>query len=151
MRLFTSRYQNGEVILRLGLNPVGITLGEPKMALPYDLTANVKILAPTRAMFHLQDPAFRDAYMAHLDGHGSKKINDLLMRFDDGRPMVLLCFESVVNGEACHRRKFADWWFRQTGEEIPEIEDESPWFPKGKAKGNKPAPKGSLQLPLTLF
>jgi rubrerythrin len=35
--------------------------------------------------------------------------------------MVLLCYENVVKGERCHRRMFAAWWEKRTGEEVPEL------------------------------
>ena len=63
-RIFTSRYQNA-AIASSGLVPIGITLGNPRFRLGYALAANLRQLAPTRAMFHLTDrAAFEPARLA---------------------------------------------------------------------------------------
>lgn len=82
-------------------------------------------LCPTREEFGLDGDEFDRAYTARLDEMGVEAIRDLLGDLSGeagGKPLVLLCHENVLKGEACHRRTFAEWWHGKTGEEVPELE-----------------------------
>jgi len=138
VRLATSRYANHGVIRESGMTPVGITLGEPKFPLHYELAGNLRLLAPTRDSFGCED--FADRYLARLDAKGLERIEGVLRRYVHGyraRPgghgVVLLCFECVQAGEFCHRRLFADWWQAATGDEVHELLDRAP-VPKRLAR-----------------
>ncbi len=123
--IHTSRYQNGEEILRLGLVPIRITMGAPRFKLPYTLAGSIRGLAPSRdTMYGGGD--FTAKYVAQLDEMGVDEIRrQILAITGDGADPVLLCFEHIeIQGEgSCHRRMFADWWHAQTGENVPEIDD----------------------------
>ncbi|NBJ88141.1 YopX family protein [Acutalibacter sp. 1XD8-36] len=52
-----------------------------------------------------------------------------LQRFERlGKDVVLLCYEDIRKGpdDWCHRRTFADWWLKNTGEALPELFDPTP-------------------------
>jgi hypothetical protein len=45
----------------------------------------------------------------------------------DGREVLLCCFESladdkVAQGQWCHRRMFAEWWEKSTGQTVEELQ-----------------------------
>jgi hypothetical protein len=145
VRVTTSRYQNHEGIMASGLTPVRITLGAPRMTLPYTF-GTVMELAPSRKIFRLSDKAFDKAYPAQLDDHGLAFVTEQLTSImvnhkSDG--VVLLCYEDLrITGEyGCHRRLFADWWERHTGMPCPELPDHTEPKPRrGKAKPSTPPP-----------
>ncbi len=65
------------------------------------------------------------AYVAQLERHGAeairKELNDLEAA-KGGREVILCCYEALKKpGQFCHRRIFAWWWHRETGEAIPEL------------------------------
>lgn len=130
--LYTSRYQNGAEITRLGLVPIGITAGAPKFTLKCELVGNLMVLAPDRATFKHSELAFRVAYEKKLAATGVAQIDALIQKMSGRRDAVLLCFECIpMEGEdSCHRRMFAAWWKEQTGELITELPDLAPF--KGK-------------------
>lgn len=114
LTVWTSRYQNGGPITRSGLVPVRITLGAPKMRLPYDLEAEIRELAPDRWTFHIDDRAeFEPKFRAKLDKLGADYVRarlETVSALHGGRGLVLLCFEDVTKmGEWCHRQIVAAW------------------------------------------
>ncbi len=120
MRLYTSRYQATDLIRESGLVPVRITAGSPRFKLGYELGGSVMELAPDRWMFDLEtDEEFCTAYTEKLGQVGVEAIRSKLGRIGQSRDLVLLCFEP--SGEFCHRRVFAEWWERQTGEPVEEL------------------------------
>lgn len=129
--LATSRYQNRGAIIASGHVPVRTTLGPPRFKLGYQLGANLRIIAPTRTIFAIEDPvAFDAAYRKHLDSVGVVEISRQLAEVSgahENKGLVLLCFEDVHQlGEfACHRRAFARWWEAQTGQQIHELSQQS--------------------------
>jgi hypothetical protein len=80
---------------------------------------------------------FERLYVARLEEFGVEAIASVLQALVDGhrsfgsgpKPLgaegegaVLLCFEKVHEGEDCHRRTFAAWWEKKTGNVVPELE-----------------------------
>jgi hypothetical protein len=126
MQLATSRYHAGDLVKQAtaeqGLIPIGITVG-PARYLPYELAANLMPLAPFGLM-KLPPDKFEPAYLGRLDTFGVEAIERMIASVVDAymaSGAVLLCFEKVLEGEVCHRRMFASWWERQTGDDVPEL------------------------------
>jgi hypothetical protein len=103
--------------------PVRITLGKPwRFGFDHE---EIRLLAPTPQSFRLEGEEFEREYRRRLDGIGVERLRtifeDVAGRHENAR-VCLLCFENVLKGELCHRRTFADWWHRQTGEFVPELD-----------------------------
>lgn len=128
MDLATSRYAAKDLILQSGRVPVGITVGNPRWPLGYQLACNLRLLAPTRPMLGLPTDVFEQIYRARLDDLGVEAIRALLQRCCDDAGndrLCLLCFENLDEpGKSCHRRMFATWWHENIGEVVPELEPE---------------------------
>ncbi len=148
MAIFTSRYNNKK-LQGQDYYPVGISIGSPRYNLGYILRDKCYALAPTGAMLHLDYGPYREQYMDKLNRTGADKIisiiNQLEMKaMDEGKELVLLCYEDIRNGDDwCHRTLFAEWWKEHTGEIIEELEDPSPVKPPKKrpVKAEVPAKK----------
>lgn len=144
MAIYTSRYSNKK-LLEDGYYPVGISVGSPKFNAGYTLREKCYALAPTGQMLRLDYEPYRKQYMEKLNRIGADKIisivNQLEMRaLDEGKELVLLCFEDIRNGDNwCHRTLFAEWWMERTGEIIAELEDPSPVKPANKPVTTVPA------------
>jgi hypothetical protein len=103
--------------------PIRTTVGYPRFWRHGDLLF-IRLLAPFGIFGKGLDPdeAHR-LYLARLDGHAE----EILVALTDvanqhpGRTLCLLCFEDVHQGEACHRRWFADWYQQHFGVEVPEL------------------------------
>lgn len=122
MKLFTSRYGNKE-IARSNLISVGISLGNPRFKTAFKVEASIKELAPTRKMLYMEYDPYKELYFKMLD---TIDINELEEQFKTiskgGKDVVLLCFEDLSKqGEWCHRRMFAEWWQKKTGQEVEEL------------------------------
>lgn len=71
---------------------------------------------------------FVPAYFAHLEEVGVDAIRESAKHLrsaigvDENAVLVLLCFEQLAKkpGTYCHRSLFAQWWTKQTGEDVPE-------------------------------
>ncbi len=127
LRLATSRYHSGDLVRESGLLPIGTTVGAAR-GLRYELAGNVGMLAPY-GLRELEGDQFDSAYRERLDHFGVPAIADILDAFvaaHAARGAVLLCFENVIAGEACHRRVFARWWEEKTGVAVPELEPAQP-------------------------
>ena len=126
MDLATSRYAAKDLILQSGRVPVGITVGNPRWPLGYQLACNLRLLAPTRPMLGLPTDVFEQIYRARLDDLGAEAIRALLQRCCDDAGndrLTLLCYENLDEpGKSCHRRMFAAWYQAHTGESVPELE-----------------------------
>lgn len=140
--LATSRYSNRQGILESGRAPTGITLGNPRWKLGYELAGRVRLLAPSRAIFRLDGDPFVAGYRDQLNEIGVDAVAAALRAVEtDAEGLVLLCFERVAapDLELCHRRVFADWWQERTGIEVPELPDHT----ASKVKGQRrPEPAG---------
>ena len=123
--VYTSRYSNPE--LKTGkYTAVRISLGTPKWPIGYNLDAEMKDLMPFGLLGKFERyEDFERAYFERLD----QRILSQLQRFERlGKDVVLLCYEDIRKGpdDWCHRRTFADWWLKNTGEAIPELFDPTP-------------------------
>ena len=123
--VYTSRYSNPE--LKSGkYTAVRISLGTPKWPIGYNLDAEMKDLMPFGLLNKFEQyEDFERAYFDRLNQKGVQRILAQLQRFERiGKDVVLLCYEDIRKPDDwCHRRTFADWWMKQTGEEIPELFD----------------------------
>lgn len=106
--------------------PVRITRGNPRFKLGYEIRERVMALAPSRDIFKagLSPEEFDEAYREEIEAVGLAAINSKLQEISQRnghKRLVLLCFEKVLDGEFCHRRVFARWWYEQTGVAVPEL------------------------------
>lgn len=137
MAIWTSRYNNKE-LQNSGYYPVGISVGQPRFRLGYELKGKCYLLAPKRDMLSMDIEKFRQVYYEKLKEIGVEKVictvRQLVeMAENENKELVLLCFEDIrVEGEWCHRSIFSDWWMKNTGERIRELSD--PTLPKVKYK-----------------
>ena len=127
--IYTSRYSNPE--LKTGkYTAVRISLGTPKWPIGYNLDAEMKDLMPFGLLGKFERyEDFERAYFERLDQKGVQRIFSQLQRFERlGKDVVLLCYEDIRKGpdDWCHRRPFADWWLKNTGEALPELFDPTP-------------------------
>ena len=123
--MYTSRYAAAHVILPSGLAPVRITRGGYRRRLDYRLAGTVRQLAPGDPVWEARDDPGRYAelYGQQLDALGTDEARQLLQEVRGKTPgVVLLCFEDLSKpGAWCHRRLFAEWWTKNTGEDVPEL------------------------------
>jgi len=127
MNLATSRYQAADLIRASGRAAVGITRGNPRWPLPYPLVTNLRQLAPTGDMLHMEDRfMFEEVYhdrLEHLGAGGVRKLLEGVAKQANNERLCLLCYEDLTKpGLWCHRRLFANWWLENTGEVVPELE-----------------------------
>lgn len=142
MAIWTSRYSNKELSNERHY-PVGISIGQPRFRLGYELREQCYSLAPKGYMLNMDIEAFKKAYYGKLEGIGKDRIISMVTKLDErarseGKELVLLCFEDVrVESDWCHRTIFAEWWAENVGEIIKELPDPTP--PKVKGDNKKPA------------
>lgn len=131
MAIYTARYSNKK-LREDGYFPVGISLGTPKFPLGYDLRDQCYSLAPKSFMLKMEYEPYREAYFKKLEDIGADKIISIVQKLDarareEGKSLVLLCYEDLRNPEKwCHRTLFAEWWQNATGEIIEELEEAEP-------------------------
>lgn len=108
--------------------PVRISLGRPKFSVSYPLNQAAMALAPKASYFNADDEVFEYEYRKQLNRHGEAGIGEALAKIaantgsgTEDRPLVLLCFEDLSKGMPCHRRDFAAWWLKTTGQVVPEL------------------------------
>lgn len=137
MAIWTSRYSNKELVEnKEKYYCVGISIGSPRFKLGYELATQCYSLAPKGYMLKMEYDPFKKAYYDKLEGIGADRIIDMVMRFekeaeDQGKELVLLCYEDVrIPEDWCHRTIFAQWYCEHTGEIIQELPDPNP--PKQK-------------------
>lgn len=122
MAIWTSRYSNKELVENKNkYYCVGISLGTPKFPLGYNIEQQCYSLAPKGYMLRMELEKFTEEYYRKLEGIGSDRIIDMVMRFekraaDEGKELVLLCYEDVrIPEDWCHRTVFAQWYCEKTG------------------------------------
>jgi hypothetical protein len=122
MEIFTSRYHN-KIIASGKYTPIGISQGEARF-LKFTPTY-LKALAPTWAMVKITDKkVYRRAYFKQLNGIDIESVKQMLEPLSNGKPIVLLCFEDLRKPNLwCHRTMFAEWFEKQTGQKIEELEE----------------------------
>ena len=105
-----------------GLGRVGISLGAPR-GQPAGFRL-YRTLAPTRDMLHMAKDEYVPRYAEILAKLDPKKTWDEIHALAGGAEPVILCFErppfTVTN--FCHRRLVADWFERELGQLVPEVE-----------------------------
>lgn len=140
LRLFTSRYQFFRP--EFGV-PIGITVGRPRFV-RYAFE-RVSALAP----HELFKPPYKDiddvvverrVYRERLVTHEGlilEQLAEVAARYP-GQIGVLLCFEDVLAGQACHRRWAAEWFAERFGWDIPEMVPAPPQPQPGHDQGVLP-------------
>ena len=137
MKIYTSRFGN-KAVAQTGLVPVSISLGNPRFKTAFKIASRIKALAPTRDMLQMEYAPYKKLYFKMLDVLGIDEIKQHFKRIStagttlplfkekggdcNGKDLVLLCFEDLSKeGEWCHRRIFAEWWQKKTGNKIEEL------------------------------
>jgi len=126
VRIWTSRFHNRELRERPDLVKVAITVGKPRWPVGFEFV-EFNWLAPYGKLFRINDRSkFTVAYFQKLDRIGVAAIRKRFPPIPDqhgGKDLMLLCYENLTKpGEWCHRQVFAQWWLRETGEVIVELE-----------------------------
>lgn len=134
-QIFTSRFTNPE--LQTGkYTAVGIVRGLPRFKLKYKLAGNVIQIAPPRYLFNENRRIiFTEKYFIYMDKQGIGAIQNLLDYYlCQEKDVVLCCYEDVrIPDEWCHRLVFAEWYEKETGIRIKELQDFSDIkYPKDK-------------------
>ena len=129
MNTYTARYSN-KAIDPSRHTVVQISAGRPRYRLTYELTEQLKILAPTRAMFKLEQGEFEQEYIRRLELLGWEDILEELRAIDErngGKDLVLCCFEDIrVPGQWCHRTMFAKWFGPKVCYRLNELPEVTP-------------------------
>jgi len=124
MRIFTSRFANKGLRDRPDLVKVAIAVGTPRWSVGYGWV-RCRCLAPF-GLRKLHGAEFQKAYFAKLDALGLDRIKtelEEISKAHGGKDLVLLCYENLSKpGLWCHRSMFADWWWKQTGQPVFELE-----------------------------
>lgn len=110
LRVATSCYGAGNLIVPSGLAPVVTSVGLPKFPLDYRIVDRVGMLCPFGLLDIDDEDEFTRLYIERLDRYGPTKILRVLTgiaRREQAAGVVLLCFEPV--GQFCHRRLLAEW------------------------------------------
>lgn len=102
--------------------PIRISLARPKYRTSIESDDRLSALTPHPSYFRASPEEFDRRYLAQLDRVGVERLRRQFQALDDGRPLILLCFEwHPSSGADCHRRRFAEYWELHTGQIIPEI------------------------------
>lgn len=107
MKIYTSYLGNVKKVIEAGIFPIQI-VRYPK---PYhDYITNLERLAPLPKMFNMDEETFKIAYLKLIEKNvDAKKLIAYLEVLSNGEDVALLCFESLKNGEWCHRTMLAEW------------------------------------------
>lgn len=131
MKIYTSRYGNKQ-IAKTKLIPVGISLYPPRWKLSYKVHSYIRALAPTPKMVKIKDyRLYKKLYIEKLNSVNIEELKATFKKISlcptspagaQSRDLVLLCFNDLTKeGEFCHRRMFAEWWQKKTGQKIEEL------------------------------
>ena len=142
-KIYTSRYANSD-LKSPNVIKVGISRGVPRFKLRYELSGNIKELAPTSAIFHIENKErFARAYKEQLDQIGKARVMELLRSagYGDEKPLVLLCYEDLTCDDPkknwCHRTYLGEWLRENLGIEVEEYPDSSCFAKKAEKKAEK--------------
>ena len=97
------------------------SIGYPRFKLAFSLAGSVPELMPKREWLRLPRVEYETLYLAKLESIGVDAIRAAIDKAAAGRTPVLLCFCKLDEVEFCHRRLFASWWERNTGEVIQDL------------------------------
>lgn len=99
---------------------VSIAVALPKYQLGYEV-GELPIISPRGVFGRFEGEDYKREYFRRLDGFGKERIARELERVKGNKEnLVLLCHEK--DASVCHRRMFAEWWEKETGEVINEFE-----------------------------
>ena len=122
----TSYYSAAAKLDRKKYFLVRTSIGSPRF-LKCDYS--MQTIAPDQDFLSLDEMDYKREYSKKLTRLGSvalaKEVSEI-QKMAGKKEVVFLCFESlspdnVENGQFCHRRIFAKWWERKTGESIDEL------------------------------
>ena len=137
-KIYTSRYSNKDLQYTDALK-VGISLGQPRFPLKYELSGNIVQLAPNRTIFRMTDKvAFRRRYMDQLNALGKREVEKLINEAwkEPEKDLILLCYEDVTCDDPtknwCHRTTFAEWYEEKFGIKVEEYPDSGNFAAKHK-------------------
>lgn len=117
--IYTSRYQSPAVAAFTGTR-IRISVGNVRWSLPYVVHHSWRVLYPTRDMLKLPLEEYEPRYTRILEEAGLRRMRAAFAEL--GADQVLLCFCDLSEpGNFCHRRIFAGWWEKHTGEVVPEL------------------------------
>lgn len=123
--MYTSRYSyNPKKLDTRKMVGVMISIGKPKWRLGYK-TVEMGLLAPWGVFKVYEGAEFNQKYLERLDKIGIDKIRaeiDKIKFMNKNKELVFLCWEDITKAN-CHRRLFAEWYEKKTGEKIPELEE----------------------------
>ncbi len=124
-RLFTSCYGAKKLIIDSGLVAVRTSVGHPRWKLAYPIGAVILEIAPLRNMLNLSRDEYHARYINKLEMHSvdtiARRLNEVSAA-NEGRDLVLLCFEDLTKPRLwCHRTMFAEWWREKTGQAVEEL------------------------------
>lgn len=123
----TSYYQSARLDPKQHLI-VQTSIGNPRFGKQPEWES--ELITPPQSVLDLApqgEMVYTRAYVAHLDQIGVPAIRAELKQLESeakkaGREPVLCCFEALKkHGQFCHRRIFAWWWNKNTGETIAEL------------------------------
>lgn len=126
-RLLTSRFQN-KALNNKEFDPLRIARMAPRWKLPYKIVAKIDLIMPSKDTLAMAkdgcaEEEFREAYYSDLSDEAADAAHHAgKVAAAAGRSAVLLCFCDLGEVDFCHRRMFADWFRKRTGEEIPEMQ-----------------------------
>ncbi len=126
--LHTSAYWNQKVkslALAGEAVPVGITLYHPRRNPGYPLRHNLKLLAPDKALFKIDDyAAFRVPFLDLLELRWpfiQSELENLSGLYPE-LPLILLCFDRVDGpGDWCHRQIVAEFLAAKLAQPVTEL------------------------------
>ena len=120
MKIYTSYFARQRKMELEDASYVSIAVGNPKYPVPYKIV-NLKALKPY-GIFGVgayNEDEYREKYFARLDRYGVDYIRKEIIKAGEGHEnVILMCHEKDKN--ECHRKMFADWWEKNTGEKIEE-------------------------------
>lgn len=119
MKIYTSYFSRQRKMELDDAAYISIAVGNPRYAVPYKIE-DARSLKPYGIFGKYHGEEYKQKYFERLDFFGVDTILKELNRLrGDHENVILMCHEKDEN--ECHRRMFAEWWFNQTGEFIPEF------------------------------
>lgn len=96
-----------------------VAVGLPKYPLAHELK-HLTSVKPYGVFGKYHGEEYKQKYFERLEMIGLERIyNELMSVQGDKENLILMCYEK--DPSECHRRMFAEWWYKKTGEIIEEI------------------------------
>ena len=122
MKIYTSYFVRQKKMELQDVSYVSIAVGNPRYSVPYKIV-NLGLLKPFGIFRVYHGEEYKEKYFERLDGYGVEKIRKAIEEASEGHEnVILMCHEK--DKKECHRSMFAEWWFKNTGEIIPEYGEE---------------------------